>query len=93
MFNYGKDWQSVVDNESSVLAVLSQMASLNLKANIETVSRVLPLLEVADDPVDSLFSKLLSANVSPSVAAGSLLIRTLQCNDFRAATQKASLYK
>jgi len=67
------------------------MNSLDVNPNIETVLRILPRFR--NDSAKSLFSKLVSANVPPSVAAGSLLIQSLERNDFRVALEMASKYR
>lgn len=67
--------------------MFNQMASLDVNPNIETV---LPVLSrFGNDSVESVYSKLVLANVPPSVAAGSLLIQSLEHNDFQAAFEKA----
>ena len=91
MSYHWQDWQSKINNESSGLIILNQMASLGVNPNIETVLRVLP--QFGYDATECIFSKLLSASVPPSVAVGSLLILSLRRDDFRGALEKASRYR
>lgn len=81
--------QSKVGGEKGVLDALRQMAAIQVTPNVDTISqRVLPYME--NDNVETLLRKLRSAEVPPSVVAISLMVQSLNRQDFASAIDVAS---
>jgi hypothetical protein len=71
------------------LDALRQMAAIQIMPNIDTISqRVLPYM--ADEDVGTLLRKLRSADVPPSVIAISLIVQSLNKQDFKSAIDVAT---
>lgn len=65
------------------------MAAIQVMPNVDTISqRVLPYM--ANDNVETLLRKLRSAEVPPSVVAISLMVQSLNRQDFASAIDVAS---
>lgn len=72
-----------------MLDALRQMAAVQVTPNVDTISQhVLP--HMANDNVEGLLRKLRSAEVPPSVVALSLMIQSLNRQDFQSAIDVAS---
>ncbi len=68
---------------------LRQMAAIQVMPNVDTISqRVLPFM--ADEEVGTLIRKLRAVDVPPSVVATSLIVRSLNNQDFTTAINVAS---
>jgi hypothetical protein len=65
------------------------MAAIQVMPNVDTISqRVLPFM--ADEEVGTLIRKLRAVDVPPSVVATSLIVRSLNNQDFTTAINVAS---